>query len=249
VNFVDAHFHLDLYKDPVKVLSDCETHEVYTIAVTNAPSVFAHTQKIAAHTKVILPALGLHPELVATHGHELPELLRLMDQTRFIGEVGLDYVTSDVELRKKQLKVFEMILKRSTEFGDKIITVHSRRAASDVIACVGSGFPGSVILHWFSGSKRELRAGLEAGCYFSVNPAMLRSERGRALILEIPLNRLLTETDGPFVEVNGARAVPSDVKRVIEDISKLMSIHPSVASAAVSTNFKQIINQSFECLH
>jgi TatD DNase family protein len=161
----------------------------------------------------------------------------------------LDYVTSDVELRKKQLKVFEMILKRSTEFGDKIITVHSRRAASDVIACVGSGFPGSVILQWFSGSKRELRAGLEAGCYFSVNPAMLRSERGRALILEIPLNRLLTETDGPFVEVNGARAVPSDVKRVIEDISKLMSIHPSVASAAVSTNFKQIINQSFECLH
>ncbi len=246
MKFVDAHFHLDLYKDPVKVLSDCEAHEVYTIAVTNAPSVFAHTQKIAAQTRLILPALGLHPELVATHGHELPELLRLMNETRFIGEVGLDYVTSDVDLRKKQLKVFEIILKRSAEFRDKIITVHSRRAASDVIACIGRGFPGSVILHWFSGSKRELRAGLEAGYYFSVNPAMLRSERGRALILEIPLNRLLTETDGPFVEVNGFRVIPSDVKLVIEGISKLLNLYPSAASSAITTNFKQLIQQSID---
>ena len=245
MKFVDAHFHLDLYKDPVEVLLDCERREVYTIAVTNAPSVFAHTQRLAARTKVILPALGLHPELVATHGHELSELLRLMDQTRYIGEVGLDYVTSDVELRRKQLIIFETILKRSAEFGDRIITVHSRRAASDVIGCIGRGFPGSVILHWFSGSKRELRAGLEVGCYFSVNPAMLRSERGRALVMEIPPTRLLTETDGPFVEANGIRAIPHDVRHVIKEISSLIDVDPSVVSTNIISNFQKIIGRSY----
>ena len=72
-------------------------------------------------------AIGLHPELVVSHAHELPDLLRMIDQTRYVGEVGLDYVTPDVTLRRKQRRVFEAILKRSAELGDRVLTVHSRR--------------------------------------------------------------------------------------------------------------------------
>ena len=175
VKLVDTHFRSHLCKDPPAVLSQCESLGVYTIAVTNAPSVFVYTQRLAGPTKHVRAALGLHPELVTSHSHELPDLLHLMGQTRYIGEIGLDYVTLDVAVRQQQREVFETILRRSADFGDRILTVHSRRAATDVIACVGTAFPGTVILHWFSGSRRELHAGLQAGCYYSVNSAMIKS--------------------------------------------------------------------------
>jgi len=241
LKLVDAHFHLDLYKEPSAILSECETRGVYTIAVTNAPSVFAHTQRMAGQTKHVRAALGLHPELVASHFHELPDLLRLMEQTRYIGEIGLDHVTPDMALRQKQREVFEAVLLRAADFGDRILTVHSRRAASDVIACVGNAFPGTVILHWFSGSRRELHAGLKAGCYFSVNPAMIKSEKGNALIREIPRNRLLTETDGPFIDVDGRRALPPDVQRAVDGIAKLWNVDPDEAASTVLSNFRTVV--------
>jgi TatD DNase family protein len=58
-------------------------------------------------------------------------------ETRFVGEIGLDYVTSDRELRRRQREVFSQILARCAEHRDKVLTVHSRRSASDVIAATG----------------------------------------------------------------------------------------------------------------
>ena len=238
---VDAHFHLDLCKDPAAVLSECEALGIYTIAVTNAPSVFAYTQRLAGPTKHVRAALGLHPELVTSHSHELPDLLHLMEQTRYIGEIGLDYVTSDGAVRQQQKTVFETILRRAADFGDRILTIHSRRAATDVIACVGTAFPGTAILHWFSGSRRELHVGLQAGCYFSVNSAMIKSEKGKALIREIPRDRLLTETDGPFIEVDRRPALPSDVRQTIEGIANLWNVDPAEAASTVLSNFRTVI--------
>ncbi len=243
MKLVDTHFHLDLSKQPAAVVSDCEARAIYTVAVTNAPSVFAHTQRLAAPTKYVRAAVGLHPELVASHAHELPELLRLMDQTRYVGEVGLDYVTPDVALRRKQREVFEAVLHRCADFGDRVLTVHSRRAAADVIACVGCAFPGTVILHWFSGSGRDLRAGLDAGCYFSVNPAMLRSERGRKLLSDIPRDRLLTETDGPFVDVGGRPAVPADVHLVVEAVAGMWGVDTSEVANTILSNLGQVLGR------
>lgn len=241
MKLVDAHFHLDLQKDPPAVVADCEDRAIYTIAVTNAPSVFAHTQRLAAGTKYVRAALGLHPELVATHGHELPEMLRLMDQTRYVGEVGLDYVTTDNSLRAAQRSAFEIILSRCAEVGGRIITVHSRRAAHDVVAVVGASFPGTVILHWFSGAARDLKAAVAAGFYFSINPAMLRSERGRSLVREIPRTRVLTETDGPFVEIEGYRAMPADAVHAIGGLAELWRIDAAEAAAQVFENFTDAI--------
>ena len=241
MKLVDAHFHLDLYKEPATVLSECEARGVYTIAVTNAPSVFAHTQRLATPTKHVRAALGLHPELVASHSHELPDLLRLMEQTRYIGEIGLDYVTSDTTLRKQQRDVFEAILRRAADFGDRILTVHSRRAAADVIGCIGNSFPGTVILHWFSGSRRELHAGLEAAYYFSVNSAMIKSKKGSDLIREIPRDRLLTETDGPFIDVDGRHALPTDVQQTVDGIAKVWNVDPTEASSIVLSNFRRVV--------
>ena len=244
MTLVDAHFHLDLCKDPAAVLSQCEMLGIFTIAVTNAPSVFPHTEQLAAPTKHVRAAVGLHPELASSHFHELPDLLRLVEQTRYIGEIGLDYGTPDPSIRQRQREVFEAVLRRAADFGDRILSVHSRRAANDVIACVGTAFPGTVVLHWFSGSRRELYAGLQAGYYFSVNSAMVKSEKGRRLVREIPSERLLTETDGPFVEVEGRPAVPSDVGSIIDGIAQVWEVDRTVVASTILANLRTVVEPS-----
>ena len=142
----------------------------------------------------------------------------MLDQTRFVGEIGLDYVTSDPANRSAQKEVFSQIVERCAAYGDKVLSVHSRRSAADVISVIGDRFPGSVILHWFSGSRRELERAIEFGFYFSVGPAMVRSKNGLALLSAMPRERVLTETDGPFVQTDGRPARPSDTASVVSAI-------------------------------
>jgi TatD DNase family protein len=146
---VDAHCHIDLYQMPIAIVHRAEVTGVRTIAVTNAPMVFAHTQALAAGRVNVRAALGLHPELVPTHGQQIDDFLRLLPATRYVGEIGLDFVTKDQADRLRQGCVFDMILRACADAGDKVLTIHSRRASRAVIDAIGDAFPGTVILHWF----------------------------------------------------------------------------------------------------
>ncbi len=236
---VDAHCHIDLFENPRQVLEEAERQHVYTIAVTNAPSVFEHSQRLAESSRYVRTALGLHPELVCTHGGELALFRSLLGRTRYIGEVGLDYVTSDAKDREIQRKVFASILEWCAEDGGKIITVHSRRAANDVIAAVGDSFPGSVILHWFTGKPSELEAASRGGLYFSVNPAMAVSPRGRSLMAKMAPDRVITETDGPFVQIQNRVARPVDVRQVLTVLASIWKVDEDEARRNVLGNFRR----------
>ena len=130
---IDAHCHIDLYPDPAGIAREAETERIYTIAVTNAPSVFSHTARLCAGSKFLRPAIGLHPELVASHGQELALFRMHLHETRYIGEVGLDYITQDQEIRLRQRRILETIVGWASEYGDKVLTLHSRRAVSDIL--------------------------------------------------------------------------------------------------------------------
>jgi len=103
-----------------------------------------------------------------------------------VGEVGLDYMTLDEEIRSQQRLVLSTVAGWASDSGDKILTVHSRRVVGDVISIL-RGIKAKVILHWFSGTKKDLECAIDCGFFFSVNNAMLRSEAGRALILRMQL--------------------------------------------------------------
>lgn len=242
---VDTHFHFDLFKDAHNLILEMEERRVGIIAVTNAPSVFHHTLRLSRTTKYLLPAVGLHPELVATHSRELPTMWPMLDQTRFVGEIGLDYVTSDSENRRAQREVFAQIVDKCAAYGDKVLSVHSRRSATDVISAIGDGFPGKVILHWFSGTRRELERAIGYGFYFSVGPAMAKSKTGQALLGSMPKDRVLTETDGPFVQTGGRPARPADIESVIAAISRLWDQPTDTTKASIRRNFESLTSPRF----
>jgi len=240
-SYIDTHCHVDLFPSPQRIVEAAEAERIHTIAVTNAPSVFHFTQSITKSCLYVRPALGLHPELVRTHGNELGRFVELLPQTRFVGEVGLDFVTADHEDRKRQLHVFETILARCADAGDKVLTIHSRRASADVIDAIGPSFPCVAILHWFSGPLRDLIRAAGAGLYFSVNPAMTKSIQGRKLITAMPQERILTETDAPFVKLDGRPAQPQDVSVVVTYFAALWKCTPEEARSRVHQNFARAL--------
>lgn len=238
---VDFHCHLDLYPDHMAAIAAAEASCIYTLAVTTTPKAWPRNRDLTQDTRFVHAALGLHPQLVADRAHELPEWERYLPETRFVGEVGLDAGPRFFTSFDNQKRVFRTVLERCAEAGDKILTVHSVRSATAVLDMIEEYLPqgrGKVVLHWFTGSRSEARRATALGCYFSVNAEMARSERGRALIANLPLERVLTETDGPFTKLHGQPLRPADVRFAVEAIALVRKTTSTAIGDAVLANLK-----------
>jgi TatD DNase family protein len=236
----DTHCHLDLYPNPQAVAAAAERARVRTIAVTNAPSVFRRSAQLTHGCEHLRTALGLHPQLAAQRKHEVALFKQLVGETRYIGEVGLDFSTSDAADRRAQQDVFEEILATCAHRG-KVLTVHSRRAADETLDALGSGAAWTVILHWFTGSQRALDRAASIGCFFSVNAGMLRSAAGARIVAALPLDRVLLESDGPFVQVDGRPATPMDGARIVEALARLWGVPAEDAASRTYANLNRAL--------
>ena len=241
MRFVDMHCHIDAYDDPTSVAAEAEANLVYTVGVTNLPSAFERMEPLVQGRQCVYPALGLHPQNAFRCHFELERMWSLLGRTRYIGEIGLDYSTPDSADKKVQRYVFDRILEHCSSGGDKILSVHSRRSAADVITAIGGEYPGKVIMHWFTGPKRELERAISYGYYFSVNPAMARTERGVGLVRAIPRERLLTETDGPYVKVDHRPVRPRDAHHTASLLAGLLNVDIEQLAAVVYQNFRQLL--------
>lgn len=238
--YVDTHCHLDLYTNVNDLIRKAEISSVIIVGVTNTPSVFFFTQALSNQHKNIIPAIGLHPELAIQRKHELAQFWEHLSTTQFVGEIGLDYVTSDQSNRRIQRDVFSKIIENCASHKNKVLSVHSRRSASDVIKIIGDRFPGKVILHWFSGSDKEAEKAISNGYYFSFNSSMVKSKRGQTLARLIPRNRILTETDGPFVRLSDRPVEPSFTPDIISSLARIMSENIEDLSQLVLDNFNSL---------
>lgn len=244
---VDFHCHLDLYPDLESAVKEAEEACVYTLAVTTTPKAWPRNFEISRLTRHVRAGLGLHPQLVAERHTEIALWETYLPQTRYVGEVGLDAGPQYYRSFDLQKQVFEHILKRCAKAGGKILSIHSVRAATPVLDLIETCLPpahGHVVLHWFTGSKAEARRATELGCYFSVNAAMMTKEKGRDLVATLPLEHLLTETDGPFTQIDGRPARPVDVETTIGTLANLRHLTPDVTATAVQTNLRTLLKSA-----
>lgn len=241
---VDFHCHLDLYPDHQAAVQESEDAGVFTLAVTTTPKAWPRNHELALRTRHVRAALGLHPQLVAERAHELDLWDRYLSETRYIGEVGLDAGPRYYRSFDLQKRVFQHVLQRCADTGDKVVTVHSIRAVKAVLDHIEAYLPsakGKIVLHWFTGTKGEAKRALDLGCYFSVNAAMLVNERHASLVASLPLDRLLTETDGPFTKTGDRPSKPSDVALVLEGVARIHQTTSSSIAAAVRDNVRKIL--------
>jgi TatD DNase family protein len=85
-------------------------------------------------TKFVRASVGLHPQLVRSHAREIDLIQPLLERTRYVGEIGIDYSEPDRNDHAHQRRIFGRILEYCAAAGDKVLTIHSRRAASEVIS-------------------------------------------------------------------------------------------------------------------
>lgn len=241
---VDFHCHLDLYPDHQAAVREAEEAGIFTLAVTTTPKAWPRNSELTKATRHVRAALGLHPQLVEERANELTLWDAHLLETRYIGEVGLDAGPRFYKSFDLQKQVFQHVLQRCAEAGDKVITVHSIRAAKAVLDHIEAYLPptkGKVVLHWFTGSKADAKRAIELGCYFSINAAMLDNERHSSMLTAIPLDRLLTETDGPFTKTAERPSKPADVAVVVEALGRLYGISPSTIAATVRNNLRNLL--------
>ncbi|MPT31363.1 MAG: TatD family deoxyribonuclease [Chryseobacterium sp.] len=237
----DTHLHLDLFANPKEIIKAIESQKCYSIAVTNLPQVFLSTKELCGDSKYVRPALGYHPELAHKFRNQFEQFYELLDETRYIGEIGIDNLRKTAEDFNSQKLIFEKIIGACADKRDKILTIHSRRAEKEVISIIGNRFPGKVILHWYSGSISDLEKAVSFGFYFSINYAMTQSKNGINIINNIPADRLLLESDSPFIGVDRHSVIPLNMQPTISEISTIKQISILELNKILNQNFKALL--------
>ena len=188
-------------------------------------------------------AVGLHPELAATRYRETARICALVSETQFVGEIGLDGSERHRSSLSVQSQVFESVLSACESYGGRIMTIHSRGATSLVLdhleAHPKSGLP---VLHWFSGTHSELARAIDLGCWFSVGPAMLRGAKGRRLASLMPVDRVLTETDGPITRKRGQALMPWNVREAEVELGPLWKLSTTSIQRQLSLNLRHLMS-------
>lgn len=226
--FVDYHVHLDLYRDHELVAQHCAAQSIEVLAVTTTPVAWQRNCDVAKGFPGIRIGLGIHPQLAAEREADIELFEDLVGQTRFIGEVGLDAGPRHYRTLDAQKRVFQRVLKASAKSGPKIVSLHSVRTAGQILDTIDQHCSHAdlrFVMHWFSGSKAEAERAVRAGCYFSINSAMLASQNGARLAAGLPTDRILTETDGPFTQgQDGEPTEPGDVQPTLRNLARLRAV-------------------------
>jgi TatD DNase family protein len=236
---IDTHCHVDRFPDPMALAGECERQGIATIAVTQLPSHFQLARRHIGEMQFVRPALGFHPLAVAGNEGELPLFLSLLPDVQFIGEIGLDSSREGASSRTEQVQVFRAI---AEELADrrKFVTLHSRGAEEEVANILHECNVSKCVFHWFSGGPKALKTVIERGHYFSVNSSMVTTQKGRTLLALVPRDRILTETDGPYVKVGSRPAQPSDVKSILSSIAEVWGESTEDVEAQVGDNYTQL---------
>lgn len=240
--YVDTHCHLDRYDDPQQVLAEAKRQGVVVVAVTETPADFRRQSALLAGDRYLRPALGAHPLRAARlRGREFESFFASLGQTDYVGEIGLDLSQAGRHTARRQFEVFERILS-DIRVRSKVLTIHSKGAAKEVVDRMEQTSAAG-IMHWYTGSLSVAERALAAGLYFSVNPSMIRSKRGKRLLQLLPKDRVLTETDGPYCRVGSRKSVPSDVISVVEHLGSCWGVSGRQATDVIADNMSRLYAQ------
>jgi TatD DNase family protein len=194
-------------------------------------------------------AVGVHPHIAHEYGDNPLQAREVVNAqiaktpgTRAVGEIGLDY-HYDHSPRDVQRDVFRCQVQLARELGLPLV-VHTREADADTIAILTEEGRGIVrgVLHCFTGTAALAHAAMDLGFYISVAGIVTFPKAGdlRATLQEIPIDRLLTETDSPFlapVPHRGKRNEPAFVVEVVAMVSKLHGLDTDEAGRLTQANF------------
>ncbi|MGC9200737.1 MAG: TatD family hydrolase [Candidatus Aenigmatarchaeota archaeon] len=249
---IDVHCHLEhesfkvnvlnlleIWKKDLKALITCAAH----------PKDFNYTLEIVKKFRnFVYASFSIHPEYIEEIDEEkLENFENFVKENRdfivSIGEIGLDYFwIKDENLRKKQREVFERMIEIAKKF-DKPITVHIRDAYEDAFYILERTNYQKVHLHMFGGDKFIDKV-ISNQWKISVGPILLRSKKHKRIVKALPLERIMLETDSPYIKIDNRESNPLDVKFVAQKIAEIKKVSLEEVERITDENAIKFFNLS-----
>lgn len=251
--FIDSHCHLnfpDLSKDIGILLGNMQANAVtHALCVSVDLASFSQVLAMAETYENLYASVGVHPDYEFDIEPTQAELvdLALHPKVIAIGETGLDYyrLTGDLEWQRERFRTHIRAAKECA----KPLIIHTRAAAADTLRIMGEEGAGQIggVMHCFTESLEVAKAAIELGFYISFSGILTfkNATQIKEVAQTIPLNRILIETDSPYLAPTPHRGKinqPAYVKFVAEEIAKLRNITLQEVGEATSHNFNQLFH-------
>src|SRR3989344_2576234 len=224
---IDAHAHLEDSGIPKDF-----------IVVNNGLNLETNKKvlSISNENKNIKAALGLYPlEGINLNDKQVDEIISFITENKknviAVGEIGLDFKNGK---DKKQIKIFERLLNVAKSINKPVI-VHSRGAENEVLEILEGFKLKNVVMHHFSGGLSLINTGY----YYTVNVLVTERKKIQELANALDVDKILTESDSPFVIIKGRKSSPEDVRVALEAISEIKELPPNKIKNIVFGNYQK----------
>ncbi|MCG8355178.1 MAG: TatD family hydrolase [Kiloniellales bacterium] len=253
---VDSHCHLDYLAKDGDLEAIVERARAAGVArmltISTKLSEFDGVRAIAERYDDVFCSVGVHPHEAAEEGQASPDrLVALAAHPKVvgIGETGLDYYYEHSP-RAAQQESFRAHIRAARETGLPLI-VHSRDADEDTVSLLREAHaeaPFTGVIHCFTAGPALAEAALELGLYISIAGVVTfkKADALRETVSRVPLERLLVETDAPYlapVPMRGKRNEPAFVAHTAERLAALKGVSPEALAQATSENFGRLFDK------
>ncbi|NUP99811.1 MAG: TatD family hydrolase [Armatimonadetes bacterium] len=250
---VDTHTHLqfpEFEPDRDEVIARALEHGVTRLVVigTDLPSSRAAIELAERYPGRLFATVGVHPNAAVGFGAAALDELRGLAQREAVvavGEVGLDFYRDRCPVEQQQA-AFAAQQGLALELGLPLV-IHSRHSFGAVYEALTAhgGFATTVVMHCFTSEPAAAERFLQAGCYLGMDGPVTypKAAEAREVAAKVPLDRLLLETDCPYLapqKFRGRRCEPWQVTQVADEVARVRGKDPSEIAAATSANAARV---------
>jgi len=246
---VDTHCHLDFPEfdqDRDEVIKRANLSGIdYIINIGSSIEGSRKSLELAKKYACIYAAIGIHPHEADRSGKEAVREIRKLasgDKVVAIGEIGLDYYRN-FSRQENQQPLFISLIELTKELGLPLV-LHSRQAEEDTLKILMRYLPLNAVVHCFSGNESFLKQCLELGFFvsFTCNITYKKAENLRIVAKATPLDRIMLETDCPYLSPEGQRGKrnePQAIKLLAEEIARIKAISAEEVANITTANAKR----------
>lgn len=245
--YIDFHTHLDCYKNPLELEKQLSSFDGIIVSASMDESSYQKNLLIAENAKKrgfkakIIPTFGIHPAKAA-ECENLSSYKNLLEKSKIIGEIGMDFCWHKDVPPEKQEKVFRFFLEHC-DLNHKFCVIHTKDAEEKICRILEEYKNARPVIHWYDGPEEIFDEFVRRGYFETFGCETSRSSHIQKLLKKTPRSLILAETDNPDSEpwLGGSDNSVFLIRRIYSDIAKTLGLSLEETSEIINRNSMEIL--------